>query len=121
MKATKVIGLCFLLVSCGEAPEAPPPQAPQSQPLNVAAQEARLERCSSEFDRYRKAGLVKHGGARPGVDADVLNAMNEEEQQAFAETVACVGKAGQVGPVEVEVTEEGMSSTYRKYQTANSR
>lgn len=102
------------MASCSEESSVEP-----RVPLTGEQQEARFKRCSDELAQYRQQGLVKHGGARPGVDTGVLESMSEEDQQSFAETVACVSKAGQIGSAKVEVTAEGLSAAYRTYQADN--
>lgn len=108
-----------LLAGCGGEP-APAP-ARLAGPLSAEAQQARLQACNARLVHYRQLGVVKHGGAAPGVDRAAWDSLPGAEQAELFEVAACIASAGAVAEQVVTIAQEGGGPEIETRRVSNDR
>lgn len=125
MKPWLAAVLALTLSACGSgstddamANDAP---APHVAPLDTVAQEARFKGCSARHDAYTKLGVIKHGGARPGVDPAAWEKLTKDEQREVFDIAACLATGGQNSERVVTVVEAGTDREIATIRVNNTR
>lgn len=73
------------------------------------------------MEHYRKLGVWKHGGSRPGVDRSAWDKLTDAEKSEVFDIAACVIAAGQTGERMATVTEEGNGLEIETRRVSNDR
>ena len=120
MKQWAPLAFALILSACGSAPADDAP-APPVAPLDATAQEARFKGCSARHDAFTQLGVIKHGGARPGVDPDAWENLTEAEQREVFDIAACLASGGQNSERIVTVVEAGTDREIDTLRIANTR
>lgn len=113
--------LALILLSLVAGDGGDPGPARIEGPLGPEAQAARSRACEARLVHYRDLGVVRHGGARPGVDREAWVALGNAERREIAEIAACIASGGQVAERIVSITEEGGLRVIATERIANDR
>lgn len=125
MKPWLAAVLAMALSACGSGPanDALADDAPASPatPLDAVAQEARFKGCSARHDAFTQLGVIKHGGARPGVDPEAWEKLTKAEQREVYDVAACLASGGQNSERIVTIVEAGTDREIGTVRVNNTR
>lgn len=120
------LAIAALSVSACSGSESDPTSTNATAPklsgaLDLDRQQARNAACMERMEHYRKLGVWKHGGSRPGVDRSAWDKLTDAEKSEVFDIAACVIAAGQTGERMATVTEEGNGLEIETRRVSNDR
>lgn len=71
-------------------------------------QQTLMKYCMARNRALRDAGIIKHGGARPGVMPGTWKGLTEAQRREVIELAACIDAGGMPGPIEGVVVQAGL-------------
>lgn len=120
------LAIAALSVSACSGSESDPTSTNATAPklsgaLDFDHQQARSAACMARMEHYRKLGVWKHGGARPGVDHSAWDKLTDAEKSEVFDVAGCITAGGQLGERMVTVSEEGNGPEIETQRVSNDR
>lgn len=124
-RLTLILVSAASLASCGgessdtEATNASAPRL--TQRLDPGARQVRMQACLKRMKHYQELGVLKHGGAKPGVARAAWDALSDAEKSEVFDVAACITAGGETGDRIITVAEEGNGPEIETRRVANDR